>query len=273
MVERGSVSPRAIITLTTDFGLTDSYVAQMKGVILSFAPHVQMVDLTHFIPRYEISAGARFLREATAVFPPETIHLAVVDPGVGGARRRLIIRCREPKGFFFVGPDNGLLTLAAPCEAREEVLEIIPELLETAQLRSDTFEGRDVFAPVAAKLAAGENLTLFTRPVSPTDEPPVEICNKAPKVNPGGEVTGEVVHLDSFGNAVTNISAKASTPTRVIFRGIALPIVEFYEQMAFGELSALVGSSGYIELSCRSENAARECCISVGEVVKVEFVG
>ena len=190
---------RPIITLLTDFGTRDAYVASMKGVILGLNREAVLVDLAHDLPPQDVRAGALVLLGAAPYFPPGTIHLAVVDPGVGGPRRALAARCR---GQFWVGPDNGLFHLIF---SQEMELSIVS--LENPQFFrprvSATFHGRDIFAPVAAHLSRGADLAQL----GPTVTDPVALDFPSPVFTPE-VVRGEIIYADRFGNLVSNVRAE-----------------------------------------------------------------
>ena len=187
-----------IVTLLTDFGSADSFVGVMKGVILGIAPNVVLVDLTHAVPPQQVVVGALQLRSAVPYFPPGTIHVAVVDPGVGSTRRALVI---ETACGVLVGPDNGLLSLAAAALGRRCVRAIENRGLMQRPI-SSTFHGRDVFAPVAGQLARGLSLDS----VGPVVESIVELVVTTP-VQTATEIQGTVIYIDTFGNLITNIDA------------------------------------------------------------------
>lgn len=236
----------AIITLTTDFGLRDPYVAEMKAVILGIARDVHIVDITHDVSPHDIVEGALALEAAAPHFPPGTVHLAVVDPGVGTPRRGLALVRR---GAVFVGPDNGLFTpLLGP-----DVWEAFE--LAAGEFRrpvvSRTFHGRDVFAPAAAHLARG----LDPRRLGPAISDPVRL--PWPEVREvEGSVAGTVVHIDRFGNLITSVRAEMmeafGPDVSVHVAGCTLPLVGTYGDLPQGGAGALIGSH------CRLEVAARD---------------
>src|SRR5437870_9744709 len=192
----------SLITLLTDFGTRDPFVGVMKGVILSLCPAARLVDLTHEIAPGDIAAGALALRWAVEYFPPGTVHLAVVDPGVGSERRPLVLRAAEA---FYVGPDNGLLWPAAALDADPQVWEI--DLSRWDRPVSATFHGRDVFAPAAARLAAGELPAAFCRPARDA------VRRGWPAPAPHGDmVRGAVIYVDRFGNGITNLAPADLSP-------------------------------------------------------------
>lgn len=245
----GEVS--GIITLTTDFGGEDGYVGAMKGVILSRAPDVTLVDISHTVRRHDIAAAANALADAAPCFPPGTVHLAVVDPGVGGARTPVVL---VAGGHVFVGPDNGLFALAAP---RPEAAYAIARAAFRREPVSATFHGRDVFAPAAAALALG---------AAPDQAgPPVMLAGRL-DLGPGHRV----VHVDRFGNLVTDIAgAGKEARFRIAGRAIA-GVSETYESVARGELLAYVGSRGTIEIAVREGSAAELLGAARGSEVEVD---
>jgi S-adenosyl-L-methionine hydrolase (adenosine-forming) len=262
-----------LITLTTDFGLTDSYVAQMKGVILGIAPDATLVDITHQVPPQDIVAGSVILADAVGAFPPDTIHLVVVDPGVGSERRAVAVETKsrgERPGPRFVAPDNGVLTGAL----QQFPLRRAVRLAERRFWRTDvshTFHGRDVFAPVAAHLARGIELTEFGPPL---DWDLILLPSVLPVVG-ADEIRGHIVRTDSFGNLITNIDASL-IPEEVRSR-VAIEIgmqridgiSRFYGEKQAGELLALFGSSGRLEIAIRDGHAGQVLAAWSGEEVVV----
>ena len=242
-----------IVTLTTDFGLRDAYVAEMKGVMLGIAhtarQSLQLVDITHDIERHDITEGALALEAAAPFFPSGTVHLAVVDPGVGTARRGMALMAGDQ---VFVGPDNGLFTpflegnnwRAFDLEAPDYRLRVV----------SRTFHGRDVFAPAAAHLAVGVDAGRLGPPISD----PVRLA--WPEVREvTGSVAGAVVHTDRFGNLITSIHARSVEPLdrRLTVRvgGREVPLVGTYGDLQPGRPGALVGSGGRLEIAVREGSA------------------
>ena len=246
----------AIVTLTTDFGGRDPYVAAMKGVILGIARAarraVELVDLTHEVAPHYVVEAALALDAVVPFFPPGTVHVAVVDPAVGTARRGLAVAAR---GQVFVGPDNGLFTPFLAGTSWQAWELTAPEYRLAAVSR--TFHGRDVFAPAAAHVATGVGPARLGAPV--TD--PVRLAWPHPG-EIGGVVAGAVLHVDRFGNLVTSIPAGAiAGPLRagatVRVAGRPVPIVGTYGELARGRAGALVGSSGRLEIAVREGSAAR----------------
>lgn len=239
-----------VITLTTDFGLHDWFVGSMKGVILGIAPAVRVVDITHEIPAGEVRAGAFALAVSYRCFPVGTVHVAVVDPGVGSARPAIV--ARTPHGFF-VGPDNGVLSWAL----REEAVQEVRRIDNTAWMRqpvSRTFHGRDVFAPVAARLAQGAAV----QEIGPAVNDYVRLPWPA---------RPEVLHVDRFGNAITSLR---EIPARLTVAGRPLRIVEFYQQGRPGEPVALMGSSGFLEIAICGGHAAAALGLQVGTPIEAD---
>lgn len=231
------MTERPLITLTTDFGNGSPYVAQMKGVLSGRVPETSLVDLTHAVPPQDVTAGALAIAETIRWFPERAIHIGVVDPGVGTARR--ILAGRLAVGSF-VGPDNGLFSLA---EIRQAVvLENRDHWLENV---TATFHGRDVMAPVAAALAAGVPLDRLGP--ATTEWVRLEL---PPPVVAGRRVLGQVIHVDSFGNLVTNLRREelAADP-EVTVQDRPVRTVRCYGEADPGEWVALVGSSGRLEIA------------------------
>ncbi len=238
----------AVVTFTTDFGATDAYAAAMKGVVLALAPDAVLVDVTHAIPRHDLVAGALALAQAAPYFPPGSVHVAVVDPGVGGQRADLVI---QAGGRSFVGPDNGVLSWAAPPPRR--VFRI-----ESPRFRreppSPTFHGRDVFAVTAGRLAGGAR----------ADEagPGLDRIVELPSFDEGqlaDACGGAILHVDGFGNLLTSLGA-GDTAGRWAFEYLGQRFLatggRTYADVAPGELLLYLGSSGRVELAQREGSAA-----------------
>ena len=256
----------AIITLTTDFGTRDPFVGLMKGVMFQIAPGVRLVDLTHEISPHDVLEGALALEAAVPFFPPGTIHLAVVDPGVGSARRPLAIAAA---GQQFVGPDNGLFSFLFSADGWSAVR------LEAAAYRlpavSQTFHGRDLFAPAAAHLALGTPLHRFGSPV--TD--PVVIRWPTAR-REGDQLVGEVIHADRFGNLVTSVRVPdlpalgpASSLIVEVEEKEVGRLVGCYADLPLAGVGAVVGSSGRMEISVREGSAAAVLGARRGSSVRV----
>jgi S-adenosylmethionine hydrolase len=251
-----------IITLTTDFGLADGYVGVMKGVILGIAPHVSVVDLTHAIAPQNIRQAAFVLAMAAPYFAAGTIHLAVVDPGVGTDRRPLLVVTSRA---CYVGPDNGLLShaLADPAAQAWELDRPAYWLPQVGR----TFHGRDVFAPVAAHLANGVPPEQLAHPIYD----PVRLALSAPQRLADGRLCGEVVYVDRFGNLISNIPAAWATPGAWTCRiaGQVAPLVAAYAEVAEGALAGVIGSAGAVEVAVRNGNAARRLDVETGEKIEL----
>lgn len=263
---------RPIVGLLTDFGTQDHYAGALRGAVLAAVPEAQVVDLTHEVPPHDLRAGALALEAAYTAFPAGAAFVAVVDPGVGSERRGVAVAAG---GYFFVGPDNGLFTpiLGAFPEAR--VHEITNAGLFRHQV-APTFHARDVFGPVAARLAAGMPL----EEVGPPIPDPVTLALPRPKRLAAGSWQGEVIHVDRFGGLVTSIAredfaemlaAVAGDPSEllVLVEDAVLPIVRTYAEVAEGEPCALVGSAGRLEIAVNRGSAARVIGASVGTPVRV----
>jgi S-adenosylmethionine hydrolase len=247
----------ALITLTTDFGTRDHYVGVMKGVIYSIAPQADVVDITHDIEAHNITHGALVLRSIWPWFPEGTIHVIVVDPGVGSERRVLLGRY---KGRYVIAPDNGLITLVHRSLRLEEMRVVENQRYLLSQI-SSTFHGRDILAPVAAHLANGVKSEEFGRP---TDHLAMLPATHSPDTL-GRRIRGQVIYVDRFGSLVTNISrqdlaglplGKDGGAVEVFVNDVAAgPVRSFYEEVAIGEVIALLGSTDYLEIAVNQGRA------------------
>jgi S-adenosylmethionine hydrolase len=268
-----------IITLTTDFGLADPYVAAMKGVILSHNPAATIVDITHEVRPQQVAQAAFLLAQALPYFPPGTIHVVVVDPGVGTARQALALAAPE---MVLVGPDNGVLSAALPEETRRRALPgpvpkavELPDGYRAVALRrrrymrkpvSATFHGRDVFASAAAHISLGVELEALGPPVRRIRALPPFRAHR----RPDGTLEGCVLHVDRFGNLVTDVRAEDLPAGRVevTIGGRRIEgLARTYEDEP--DMKALVGSAGYLEVACRGGSAARLLGVDVGVPVLV----
>jgi S-adenosyl-L-methionine hydrolase (adenosine-forming) len=254
----------SLVTLTTDFGASDPFVGIMKGVIAGRAPAARVIDVTHGIPPQDVLAGALVLRHAVPYFPPRAVHVAVVDPGVGSERRPL---CVETAHALLVGPDNGLLSLAAsPADVRR-VIHLTEERFFLSP-RSATFHGRDVFAPVAAALAAG------ARPGELGPEVPDLVRIDVPAVaSEGRTIRGQVIYVDHFGNLVTNVAARDVPGRDVVVRIGDLrvrSVVPSYASVSPGEPLAALNSWGLLEIAVRDGSAREHFGARVGDPVLIE---
>lgn len=257
---------RAIVTFTTDFGLADGWVAAMKGVVLGLAPDAVLVDISHAVPPQDIRTGAFVLGTAYGAFPPGTIHVAVVDPGVGTERRPLAI---EADGHRFVGPDNGLFTLPLRRAADAGEQAVVVVLDRPAYHRpgvSPTFHGRDVFAPVAGHLAAGARLAEVGSPAGGVAPVLLRMAAAGRR--------GEILHVDRFGNLVTSLGPPTGSGVVRLPgagpAGAALPLVRTFSDVPPGEAAVLVGSAGFVEVVVNQGSAAARFNARRGD--PVEFV-
>jgi S-adenosylmethionine hydrolase len=261
---------RPLISLLTDFGLMDSYVAEMKAIIFSICPSARIIDISHLVEKFNIRMGAFLLASAAGAFPVGTVHVAVVDPGVGSERRPIVV---ETAHSVYIGPDNGVLIPAAQSENIIHVYEVSNRSMMRDEF-SQTFHGRDVFAPVAAHLCCG------SRP----NHCGVEIADYVIPVyarpKPDGKyLICEVFHVDGFGNIITNLrrtqlselSVKTSENVRVLLgkKRFSVRYVDTYSDLEENEFGLLVGSHGFLEIACRERSAARRVGARIG--VNVRF--
>ncbi len=267
----GEIMP-PIITLTTDFGLQDEYVGVTKGVMAGLAPQARLIDLCHNIRAQDIRQGAFILQAAAPYFPKETIHLAIVDPGVGANRQLLAVRAM---GQVFLGPDNGILTPFLHDQLFEEAICIDCPQLYLAPL-SATFHGRDILAPVAAALANGAGLSrLGTRALK---ENLIKLASPTLQIDRiHGNIAGSVIHIDHFGNLTTNIhqgdlaGLTADPASLQIFhkKQQVTGLASAYATVPDGQVLALIGSRGYLELAVTRGNAVRILGAEVDDPVRV----
>jgi S-adenosylmethionine hydrolase len=266
-----------VVALLTDFGNQDHYVGAMKGAILTVCPEANLVDLAHEIPAHDVTAGALALASAWRDFPAQSVFVAVVDPGVGSSRRALAL---DAGGYRFVGPDNGILSLVmAEAEGPQALHQITnPSLVRKAV--SATFHARDVFGPVAGHLARGVPVAQ----VGPAVADPVRLPQPALRPLGSGEWEATVLHVDRFGNLITNllqrdldgILAAVENDFRdvvVVVEGEILPLARTYADVPEGEGCALMGSSGRLEVAVHRGNASRLLGASAGAPVRVRAVG
>ncbi|MFQ6095370.1 MAG: S-adenosyl-l-methionine hydroxide adenosyltransferase family protein [Candidatus Bathyarchaeia archaeon] len=260
-----------IITLLTDFGLRDPYVAEMKAVILSICQDAKIVDISHQVRKFDVRMGAFILAQAARYFPAGTIHLAVVDPGVGTERRPIIV---ETNRNLYVGPDNGLLMLSALEDGVCCVYRITNPRYMLRKV-SRTFHGRDVFSCAAAHLANGVSPSEF----GPRVENPIVPEYAEPKIV-GDEIIGEVIHIDGFGNVITNISLADlekigitegdHLTIRIKDNTTTLRLCTAYGDVPIGEPLSIIGGSGFLELSINQGNAADEFDVETGEPIHIK---
>jgi len=260
-----------LITLLSDFGLKDPYVAEMKAVITGISPDARIVDITHSIDKFNLRMGAFILASTIRYFPEGTIHVAVVDPGVGTKRRAIIVQTER---YFCVGPDNGLLMLAAESDGIKRVYAIVDSKFMLPRI-SSTFHGRDVFAPVAAHLANGTPPKKFGPEIKDYDKPRFV----KPALQADGELAGEVLHIDDFGNLITNIMSKdlekvgieAARPLTIRLKDILLRLsfCGTYGEVPLRSTLALIDSHDFLEIAVNQGNASRKLKVKVGDAVIV----
>jgi S-adenosylmethionine hydrolase len=268
-----STGTRPIITLTTDFGLKDAYVASMKGVILSLAPEARIVDITHDIAPQGIVEGGFALSCAFPHFPCGTIHLMVVDPGVGTSRRLLLASTRR---HYFLGPDNGALALAFEIEPPEEIIHLAPELCSSGNI-SATFHGRDILAPVAARLALGALPAQFGTPVDDFVRAPLP----SPQLGSDKSLRLCVLAVDRFGNLILNLKEKQFKEAGGCAPGggfeleiggrIVSRLLGTYGESEGDEPLAVFNSSGYLEVAVRNGSAAARLGCAPGTLARLRL--
>jgi len=261
-----------IITLTTDFGESDPYVAMMKGVILSINPAARIVDITHQIPAGSIQEGGSIINEAYKYFPSGTVHVGVIDPGVGGKRRPIAVLTGS---HFFVGPDNGLFSPILETQGYTDIIHLTEKRYWLHEI-SHTFHGRDIFAPVAAHLSLGVDHLLVGEKI----DNPITLGSPLPRKK-NGELAGEVIRVDHFGNLVTNIT-KAHLSPFLTSKGLIIKIGSLvikkisttYNDVPEGQPLALIGSYSLLEIAINMGRATdylgKECVIGTKVIVRFE---
>ncbi len=259
-----------VVTFTTDFGLSDPFVGIMHGVVLNIHPETTMVNVSHAVASYDVLDGALTIAQAYRFFPPRTVHVVVVDPGVGGDRRPILV---ETDNYVFVAPDNGVLSLVEAREPKFSVRHITAERY-FLQPVSQTFHGRDIFAPVAGWLSKGVAAPEFGPEISDY------VRLQLPAVERDGDnsLRGVVLKVDKFGNLITNITeqdaptlfAAAPPAFRLLLAGQTITrMCRSYAEGGEGELVAIVGSSGYLEVAVRQASAAERLRARAGTAVKL----
>jgi len=259
---------KSLITLTTDFGEADYYVAAMKGVILSINPAAEIVDLTHQIAAHDIYAAAFTLKCCYADFPKDTIHVVVVDPGVGSNRRPILVMTDN---YRFVGPDNGVFSYIYQSEQVNRVVHLTTEHYFRLPV-SNTFHGRDIFAPSAAYVSKLVEWRMMGEEI----DDPVHFNIPAPAMLPDGHIRGHVIHIDRFGNVITNIT-KTQLTDEVLQGGVkvrlgkleAARVLTHFGEAGPNELFAYFGSAGFLELAVPRQSAARMAETRRGAEVEV----
>jgi S-adenosylmethionine hydrolase len=262
-----------IITFTTDFGIMDAYVAIMKGVVLGITPHATLIDYTHGIIPGNIIQAAYLLHSGYRYFPRGTVHLVVVDPGVGSRRRAIALQTPEAA---FVGPDNGVLAKIA-ADAQHEWGDSV-RLIELTEPSfwlpnpSPTFHGRDIFAPVAAQIVKGTSFTALGRPIDKLVQ--LEKCE--PKRVGENVLVGQIIHIDQFGNCITNITYQDlqnhGIGDKLVTNIIDQQLSGLFRTYSDGEVGipmSLIGSSGHLELAVRNGSAAKQLGVGIGDKCRV----
>ncbi len=257
---------RPIITLTTDFGQADAYVGTMKGVMLGICPEATLVDVSHEIRPQAVQQAAYLLSTAAPYFPASTVHLVVVDPGVGSTRRAIAVQSERAT---YVAPDNGVLTMALALDPPRRAVHLIEPRFRRPEA-SATFHGRDIFAPAAAHLAAGVPLDEMGEPIPTGDL--VSLPALDPRRQADGSWLGLILHVDRFGNLITNI--RQPRPQEQLTVEVAGKRIEglsrTFTDAAVGEPVAYVGSSGCLEIAVREGSAADELGVDIGDPVRIE---
>ena len=261
----------AVISLTTDFGLADEYVGVMKGAILRVNPHVQIVDISHNVPAFDVMAGARMMEAVFPYFPEGTVHVGVVDPGVGSSRA---IVAFDMAGHRFVVPDNTMASYLIRGRLVDGLVAV-PVPYEASRKASDTFHGRDVFAPAAARLAKGCALSELGAPVAPNALVPV--VEKDHGLEADGTVIARIAAIDSFGNVITDLRY---TEAQALFHGVpdrnlgvligecrVCGLVHHYSEKKRDEDALVVGSRGYLEIAVNQGSARNRHKVSRGDRV------
>jgi S-adenosylmethionine hydrolase len=257
---------RPIITLTTDFGTKDGYVGAVKGVIKRINPHAEIVDITHEIEPFDVFGTAFTLNNFYRFFPQNTIHLVVVDPEVGSRRQALLIKTPN---FLFVGPDNGVFSLVLQDEEIDEITSISNRKYFLSGL-SSTFHARDIFAPVAAYLSLGVDIREFGAPALECSRlfiPQKETSQKG--------IVGEIIHIDNFGNLITNIEEESIQKRKI--KSIEIKhkrinqIARSYYDIPQGKIGAVIGSSGFLEIAANQGNVSKLVKADIATKVRINF--
>ena len=259
-----------IVTLTTDFGNSDGYVAAMKGAMLRINPQLRFVDVTHEIAAFDVMEAAFVLRQASPHYPAGTVHLAVIDPGVGSMRRGVAVR---HNGHFFVGPDNGMFALLLESVEPETVIALDEQEICGKTKPSSTFHGRDIFAPAAALLASGRPIDRLGSPISS-----LQRLHWALPIDDDQGIRGWIMHVDHFGNCVTNIPEDLlkrrvghRKPKCYVGSGIVHGLSRTYSDASKGEPLLLFNSDGFLEVAINQGSAAEILQVQRGTPVNVVF--
>lgn len=259
-VDQSSPKVPAPIVLLTDFGLQDSYVGIMKGVIATICPQVHCIDLTHAIPPQQVHLGSLCLKQAHGYFPPGSIFLGVVDPGVGSQRRAIAVDCGQA---IYVGPDNGLGTGLWQERGIKRCVALTNADYWWEREVSRTFHGRDIFAPVAAYLANGVE---FEQLGSPLDPASLISLPPSPLTITPERITGTIDYIDHFGNLISNIpAALVSAQDRVVYQNQSFPLGNTYNDVPPGTVLALMGSHGFVEIAVNGGHAQARLNAQIGD--------
>jgi hypothetical protein len=262
---------RPLITLTTDFGYDDPFVGVMKGVILSINPDAEIVDFTHGIRPYNIKEAAYSIGMNYLYFPHNTIHIVVVDPGVGSGRRPVIVYADK---HYFIGPDNGVFSYIFSLQ--HEAVEVVHITADHYFLsaNSPTFQAKDIFAPVAAWFSRGVSLSKFGDAINDYET----VALSVPDLSREGMITGEVIHIDRFGNAIVNVTRAemnmlcdfdSGGMVKIMFKNNEIDLKPFYEQGDDDRLHAIINSSGFLEFFIYRGNASSRYKISTGDQTEI----
>ncbi len=261
-----------VVTLLSDFGLRDGYVAQMKGIILDCCPKAVITDISHDVERHNIPMGSFILETTAPFFPKGTIHVAVVDPGVGSARKAIVVEC---KTGVFVGPDNGLVARASEKLGLKSIYEIGEKEFQRTFV-SSTFHGRDVFARVAGLIASGRRPEEVGPRVSR-----LETLHLSPPKLSGKTLICHVLHLDAFGNVITDVDGEMARKIPVKFGGaveirsgtrkLQAEYVRFYYEVDKSAIAVLLGSQGFLEVAIREENAKDKLDVKPLDKLELRF--
>jgi S-adenosylmethionine hydrolase len=258
---------RSVISLTTDFGLADSYVGIMKGVILGICPEADLIDISHEIRPQALRQASFLLATAVPFFPPGSVHLIVVDPGVGSQRKPIAVQTDRA---LYVAPDNGVLSMALRLDPPRVAVHIRTTQSQYHLLRiSATFHGRDIFAPAAAHLACGLEIHALGDPIPLSDL--VTLPTLEPQRQPDGTCIGEVLHIDRFGNLITNFQIHdTDLRLRVIASETEIAgLSHTFSDVVPGQLLAYLGSSGYLEIAVREGSAAARLGLDIGDPIRI----
>jgi len=257
---------KPIITLTTDFGTRDGYVGAVKGVIKRINPDVEVVDISHEVEHFDILGAAFVLNNFYRYFPRGTVHLAVVDPGVGSERQPLLIKSQD---FFFVGPDNGIFNFVLQNETITDMVVLANKKYFLTE-PSVTFHARDIFAPVAAYLSLGIDVNEF----GPTAKECLKLVIPEPRLSKG-KLSGEIIHVDGFGNLVTNLTAESLRSKKITAITVGRRRIErltgSYSEIEEGKVGALIGSSNLLEIALNQGSAQEALRSRVGSAVTITF--